>query len=203
MTNSQTAPRAWAHDLRPGHVVAFRFPQSDSQVSGKARPCLVIATQASHPWPAVTLAYGTTATTLANRGFDLPLDDSEDWKAAALHEPTRFVLARRIKVRANDPRFDGGLLGDPTIGRIPDRAIFKLMPLIKLLGSAIRDDCHQGEPVQRRRARPQPQSRSTVLRHREISVPSRRSRGERKKDARTIIVEHRRRRTLRPIPSVA
>ncbi|MDQ1900588.1 hypothetical protein RAH32_09035 [Paracoccus sp. WLY502] len=72
----------WAAALRPGTVLSFRFPLGEGEGRAKARPCLVIGVASQDDEaPRVTIAYGTSATSHANRGLDLHLPEPNDWQA--------------------------------------------------------------------------------------------------------------------------
>lgn len=172
---------------RPGTVVLFPFPQSEKDVSGKARPCLVIATSATPAGHRIVLAYGTTAPTDANRGFDLSLDAQADWQAAGLHRPIRFVLARRITVLSTDPRLNGETNGTRVLGTLPRDRAAELAGLTALLGDTIFEDHPAGAPLRR------------PVRHRHVTMPRR----NRTASHCNVIVEYRRRRTSRSTPSAA
>lgn len=153
----------------------------------------------------VTLAYGTTATGAANRGLELSLSNKTVRQIAGLHRPTRFVLARRLTVTSTDPRFDLGASNDPTIGRLPDHALDRLTQLAAFLGRAVTDDRHRGRTPRRRQVGARGRYRSVVAERREITIAglTHRASGRRGNAARTVIVEHRRKRVLRPATSAA
>lgn len=102
-----TTPTA-TRDLRPGDLVAFRFPYAEG-VSPYARPCLVLEATREE----VLLAYGTTSRGRANQGMEIRLN--RDFAACGLLRPTRFVTARRVRVLRSDPRFEP----DPETGTLP------------------------------------------------------------------------------------
>lgn len=205
MTNSQPSPCAWADNLRPGDILAFRFPHGEADDSVKSRPCVVLAVQNMAEDIDVTVAYGTTATSAANRGLELWLRDGADWQAAGLRRPTRFVLARRLTVPSIDPRFDFGASNDPMIGRLPDHALSRLAQLTGFLGPALTDDRHRGRSTRSRHGRAPDRRRSVITERREIAIAGTgpRTRSRQGNAPRTVVVEHRRKRLLRPIPSAA
>ncbi|WP_299365664.1 hypothetical protein [uncultured Paracoccus sp.] len=108
--------------------------------------CLIIARQDGAFGPRLTLAYGTSADTSANRGLDLEVAASDDWPLAGLHRPSRFVIARRLTVSAHDSRFDRGRCSDPTIGSLPEHLEPLMEALIRSLGKEITRDYQSGPP---------------------------------------------------------
>ena len=136
--------------LRPGTIVAFRFPLGEGEGRAKARPCLVIATTiGADGAPRITIAYGTSSRTQSNRGLDLALSDPEDCRAAGLRRPTRFVVARRVTVAPTDPALDCGRTGSPVIGVLPPSATMVLRGLVRSLGATVAQDRRRGLPGRR------------------------------------------------------
>lgn len=140
----------WTEGLCPGTILSFHFPEAEDGRPGKARPCLVIAAEHGGARMRLVLAYGTSAGTPANRGLDLVLDDPDDWQGAGLTRPSRFVLARCIKIAASDPRLSLSRKTTPVIGRIPAQHMTSLPRLTSWLGGAIWLNCLRGRPPQRR-----------------------------------------------------
>ncbi|WP_299365464.1 hypothetical protein [uncultured Paracoccus sp.] len=141
-----TDPIHGAATARPGDIAMFRFPLNGSDAIAKARHCLIIARQNGAFGPRLTLAYGTSADTSANRGLDLEVATAGDWPHAGLHRPSRFVLSRRLTVSAHDTRFDRGSCSDPTIGRLPRHLEPSMEALIHSLGKEITRDYQAGPP---------------------------------------------------------
>lgn len=72
------------------------------------------------------LAYGTSADTSANRGYEVRLTETEA-RAAGLHRATRFVGARRMLVALDHCGFViCAAKGAPTIGRLTGDAFERL-----------------------------------------------------------------------------
>ncbi len=72
------------------------------------------------------LAYGTSSRTMANTGYDFPVDPAKS-PCTGLNRPTRFVCARRLVVSLENKAFSiGREAGTPVIGR-PDGADFDRM----------------------------------------------------------------------------
>lgn len=65
-----------------------------------------------------TLAYGTTADSKANQGYETRVTRSEALAAIGLDKPTRFVGSRRITVSLNNPGFSLGERGTPVLGQM-------------------------------------------------------------------------------------
>lgn len=134
-----------ADALRPGTILSFPFPLGTGTGRVKTRPCLVIArTAGADGAPRVTIAYGTSADTAANRGLDLDLADPAEWQAAGLHRPTRFVLSRRVTVPLTDAGLAGRRPGAPVIGTLPAPAAVILHRLTRALGAALTEDRRRG-----------------------------------------------------------
>ena len=98
--------------FKAGDIVSFHFPCKEGP-GLYARPCLVLEADEQE----VLLAYGTTSQTASNRGHDLKLQ--REFSEAGLHEPTRFVCARRIRVGHTDHRFDRSVDNRATLGHLP------------------------------------------------------------------------------------
>lgn len=107
--------------LQRGDIVLFRFPLAevdDEPGAPKRRPCLVLDTLCIGGFPFFELAYGTSADTSANRGYEVIVKRPSARATAGLTKPTRFVCARRIIVHADHSGFDGRTKGPQIIGRL-------------------------------------------------------------------------------------
>lgn len=198
MTTVHPAPSSWAASARPGDIAMFRFPKRYDDLAGKCRPCLVLAIRQLPGGLMITLAYGTSAQTNANRGFDLRLDAPADWRPAGLHRATRFVLARRITVMATDPRFDAGTVSNPVIGSLPWLRRNEFRQLAAFLGDRIFQDSTPNSAPIRGSSRSCYQASEghgrTISGRGEIVPPARRSCSSTGRTTRSVIVEHRRKR---------
>lgn len=207
MTYSHPSHPVWADHVQPGTIVLFRFPERDDGLAGKRRPCLVLGMRQGPTGLRIALAYGTSAETTANRGFDLRIKSERDCRGAGLTRPSRFVIARRITVPADDPCFDKGAHDSPIIGKLPGNRMTEFSALTAGIGDGIYEDQIAGADrhslFRSRGIVPQDPRGSTSPRRREIAVPACRSRRDRNKPNITVIVEHRRKRVLRPTPSAA
>ena len=133
-----TAPLAsdrapdWHETLRHGDIVLFAFPVADtgSREWPKPRPCLVLDVHELPGARYALLAFGTSAMTDANRGYEIRVRRTEEARACGLHKPTRFVGARRLLVPLSHPGFGGGRLGTPVIGRLTG-ALFERMNAVR------------------------------------------------------------------------
>lgn len=205
MSKNQPAAPAWTQQLRPGTILLFRFPERDDDLAGKRRPCLVLGTQPGPDGPQIALAYGTSVNSSANRGFDISVE-ADDCASVGTHRPTRFVLARRITVGVDDPRFDTGTEDNLIVGQLLDDQMGQLKALTGFLGSRVFEDAmprpRRKPPFRRHRDQPKQDHARIISERREISAPMRRSRSA-GSTARTVIVEHRRKRMPRPTPSAA
>jgi len=116
----------WQNLVERGDVVLFRYPLADKYDAStdrrpKRRPCLVLDVFTKGGTCFVELAYGTSAPTNANRGYEVRVGALASCHAAGLKRPSRFVCARRIIVSVNHSGFDdddsGTLIGrlDPPL----------------------------------------------------------------------------------------
>lgn len=110
----------WQHGLQRGDIVLFRFPIAEQgDATPKLRPCLVLEAGAFKNSRLVTLAYGTSARTPANRGYSVIVKRAAAMTAAGLTKPTRLVGARRITVSVDNPGFEPHRnSATPHIGRL-------------------------------------------------------------------------------------
>ena len=145
----------WYFRIQPGDVVSFRFPVAEgdgAKEAPKARPCLVLEIEELCIHRSATLAYGTTSRSPANRGYEIPVLNAADHAAAGLHEPTRFVGARRISVSLRSQGFVCRLsTGSPLIGRLPDRPMARLQSVRARLQAE--HDMHVAHLAETRRER--------------------------------------------------
>lgn len=122
---------AWQDSVERGDVVLFAFPINEdaehTTTMPKRRPCLVLDVFKRNGTTFVELAYGTSAGTKANRGYEVRVGHKASRKAAGLNKPTRFVCARRLIVSVNHPGF-----GDQTLSAVR----------IGCLDTALRDRMH-------------------------------------------------------------
>ena len=121
----------WQDTLRRGDIVLFRFPEVDSINSlPKIRPCLVLEVDSGDGDQKVTLAYGTTARTAANRGYEIWVKRRSSLAIAGLDHQTRFVGARTVFVSLDHADFDQGPRGTPVIGHL-DAYLIKRMHAVR------------------------------------------------------------------------
>ena len=132
-------PEGPALDLAPGDVVSFRFPHLDKRPDGDAnrtnRPGLIV--ERDDATDSVLVAYGTSRRTGANSGHEIRV--YRDFAGCGLAKPTRFVLARRIRVSSRDARFVW-LGGRPVPGRLPEPLMQRLDRLRHLLTELYGDE---------------------------------------------------------------
>lgn len=150
MTLHAATPAAWQTSLRPGDIVLYRFPHAEEDASGspKSRTCLVLDVEHRNGRRFATLAYGTSATTAANRGEEIRVERPEALAAAGLDRRTRFVGARRVTVSLDHPGFDlNPRFGTPVLGRLDERDMAR-MNEVRARIHALRDIA-----AERRRAR--------------------------------------------------
>ena len=116
---------SWRTGLAPGDIVAFRFPVVEELHTPppKIRPCLVLDIQTLGHVDFAVIAYGTSAETAANRGYDIHVTEAQERVVAGLRRPTRFVGSRRIMIALDHPDFVvHGALKTPVIGRLSGRS---------------------------------------------------------------------------------
>lgn len=151
----------WQAQLRAGDVVTFKFPLAErgARRLGKTRPCLVLSVADHEGVRHALVAYGTTAETPANRGYDLPIDAPEAMAAAGLHRPTRFVGARRVLVPLTSPMFRPQPdTGSPILGRLAADDRRALLDVLRAIlrepaRPACRKRCRSRETIHPRPAR--------------------------------------------------
>ena len=115
--------------LQRGDVVLFRFPlaeEDDEPGAPKRRPCLVLDTMTKGDERFVEIAYGTSADTRANRGYEVIVKQCAARETAGLSKPTRFVCARRIIVHVSHSSFHGRTKGPQIIGRLDDALLERM-----------------------------------------------------------------------------
>jgi len=116
----------WREALTWGDIISFRFPIEGAGALPKKRPCLVLDVHRLGDSRYALLAYGTSADTQANRGYEVRLTEPEA-RAAGLHRPTRFVGARRMLVAVDHPDIIISAATDtPLIGRLTGAAFERM-----------------------------------------------------------------------------
>ena len=121
-----------AESLLPGDVVLFEFPiAAASGGCAKARPCLVFDLRTLGGTTFVELAYGTTRSSRSNRGYEVRINHPEDYEAAGLRHPTRFIGARRAIVHPSHSGFTDAREGTPCIGQLPAFLMERLIDVRK------------------------------------------------------------------------
>lgn len=110
----------WRDTLIWGDVLAFRFPhmEGDETYRPKARPCVVLDVVTIAGQRFVTLGYGTSSHSRANRGYEVWVSTVEALAESGIDRPTRFVCSRRITVSDRHPGFCLAERGTPVIGRL-------------------------------------------------------------------------------------
>jgi len=160
---------AWRDHLSHGDIVLFRFPLAEDgeTATPKPRPCLVLDVETIGGKRYALLAYGTTSRRKSNVGDAVHVRKRADYIAAGLHEPTRFVGARRILAPLTHSCFAlDRHTGSPVIGRI-DGDIFERMNEVRGRIHALRDI-----RAERRKARG-PHRRRPAVRDRDFTVEMR------------------------------
>ncbi|MCX8227987.1 MAG: hypothetical protein OTI35_18110 [Sulfitobacter sp.] len=116
----QNQPTAWQSDLKPNHIVAFRFPhERKSSVGPKVRPTLVLDVLTIGEERYAVLAYGTSSPRRRSHDLLVPVTCSAELEAASLNAPTKFDGARRILVPLSDAGFSSNRkLNTPVLGQL-------------------------------------------------------------------------------------
>ncbi|TVQ59785.1 MAG: hypothetical protein EA355_00135 [Rhodobacteraceae bacterium] len=115
----------WSAAVRPGDVILFAFPIACATPgeAPKTRPCLVLDVAEIRGRRHLTLAYGTSVDTSANRGEEIHVAAPDEMRPAGVDRPTRFVGARRMVVPPDHAGFaTGGGQRSPIIGRLVGEA---------------------------------------------------------------------------------
>ncbi|MCA0273078.1 MAG: hypothetical protein LCH69_13595 [Proteobacteria bacterium] len=159
------ATAGWQSRLTHGDVVMFRYPVADGDgETPKPRPCLILDVVTIAGSTLVTLAYGTTACSSANRGYEIHVTRAEAMRAAGLHRPTRFVGARRITVTTGHPGFAENRAGTPVVGRLGELE-FERLNAVRARIHAEADMAAERRATRRREGR-QPPARPVSVEHR-------------------------------------
>ncbi|MEO9629021.1 MAG: hypothetical protein ABJG14_01115 [Sulfitobacter sp.] len=113
----------WQNLVERGDVVLFRYPLAgeggaSAGTRPKRRPCLVLDVFTKGGTCFIELAYGTSAPTNANRGYEVRVGELASCHVAGLKRPSRFVCARRIIVSVNHSGFDDDDDSGTLIGRL-------------------------------------------------------------------------------------
>ncbi|MCB1347122.1 MAG: hypothetical protein KDK11_00175 [Maritimibacter sp.] len=119
----------WANEIKRGDVVLFRYPIRNprAEETPKTRPCLVLEIDERFGTKRLTLAYGTSVPSSANRGYEIPVTLPDDMRAAGLKRATRFVGARLLSVSPDNPGFSlGSRSRSPIIGRLSHNRIERM-----------------------------------------------------------------------------
>ena len=125
----QSIPEAagWQETLSRGDIVLFRFPIIENGFeAAKTRPCLVLDVEVHGGNRRAALAYGTSAQTAANRGYEIWVKRQSSMAVAGLYRPMRFVGSRRISVALCHAGFKLGEQGSPVIGQLDDYLVRRM-----------------------------------------------------------------------------
>ncbi|CTQ48097.1 hypothetical protein [Jannaschia donghaensis] len=136
-----TMTAEWRDHISPGDIVSFRFPLAEdgNRAHPKARPCLILDIEERGDHRFALIAYGTTSRRKSNIGYEVHVRRREDYAAAGLNRPTRFVGARRVLVSLDHSGFAlCGATGSAVLGRIEGKP-YEVMNLVRGRIYAIRD----------------------------------------------------------------
>lgn len=118
-----------ANVLGAGDIVLFVFPirLPGETEEPKTRPCLVLDVVEKRGYRFAILAYGTSAASMANKGYEITVATAAEVAACGLRRYTRFVGARRLLVPLNHGDFrPKRSMGSPVIGRLGPAAMARL-----------------------------------------------------------------------------
>ncbi len=162
-----TPPAApcWRDQLQAGDVVLFVYPirlPGDGDLP-KTRPCLVLDIERRGGTSYAVLAYGTSADSDANRGYEVSVTSAAEVAAAGLTRPTRFVGFRRLMVPLASSDFRPiPSTGSPVIGR--------LGPAARKRMNAVRGRIHAEADIARERRAQARRERQTRRSPRPVTV---------------------------------
>lgn len=129
---------SWRDDVAAGDIISFVYPSKENDPRLECpRPCLVLEVDRSGPEPEILVAYGTSAMTRANTGYEVRVTQEETMRDAGLHRPTRFVAARRLRVVLSSPRIITCAQGTARIGRLSEDLRPRLEHVLSLLATEI------------------------------------------------------------------
>lgn len=158
----------WRDHVSHGDVVSFHFPLAEEGATErpKARPCLILDIEEKGGERFALIAYGTTSRGRSNIGYEVHVRRRAEVMAAGLHEPTRFVGARRLLVPLTHTGFVmRGATGTAVLGRL-DGHPFEAMNAVRARIDAMRDMAEDRREA-RRRSTPasidRPRTRCTFL----------------------------------------
>lgn len=121
------SPHSWQESLAPGDIVLFQFPSTEGDPRyEKDRPCLVAEIDHGAGGPTALVFYGTGADSRSNRGFEVRIRREDDYAAAGLDRPTRFIGSRSTRVPLSDKRFRSDRPGGPRLGTLPPLLLQRL-----------------------------------------------------------------------------
>jgi hypothetical protein len=171
-----TTAFTWQETVTRGDLVSFVFPcQEDHPTEPPmARPCLILELEQRSGLRFAQAAYGTTAMSGRNKGYEVRVLNDEDRRLAGLHEPTRFIGARTVWVSLNHEAFRLAPGRDtPVIGRLPQ-------PLLDRM-NAVRGRLHAEADIaaDRRKERRASHRKAAAQRGRDFTVEYRNPRRRR------------------------
>lgn len=105
--------------------MSYRFPVSeeDGTAAPKIRRCLVLDIEIIGGERYALLAFGISAKSGANHGYEIRVRSAKAVRAAGLHRSTRFIGARRLFVPLDGTGFAiCAATGAPVLGRLDETA---------------------------------------------------------------------------------
>ena len=129
MPEDRNIPMPLNSNICPGDIVAFRYPYREG-ISPYARPSLVLEATEDE----LLLGYCTTSRERANSGLEIHV--TAEFADCGLSRPSRFVLARRVRVTRTDPRFEANAEGTPILGRLTGDLVQRQGNLMQLIRSS-------------------------------------------------------------------
>ena len=171
---TQTNPKmtaAWQDHIAHGDIVSFRFPLAEEGAgeSPKARPCVVLDIEWIDDRRYALLAYGTTSRRQSNVGYEIHIRKRDDFAAAGLNEPTKFVGRRRLLVPLTHSGFViCAAVGAPVLGSLAGAPLKRL--------NVVRERIHADRDIagNRRRHKAPRCLRRAAVRDKDFTVEQRR-----------------------------
>lgn len=114
--------KSWQHSLKPGAIVAYRFPHERRAADGeqpKVRPTLALDVIKFGDQPFAMIAYGTSSARGRAPGLLIEVNDPDELEAANLASRTVFDASRRLLVSLHSSGFASPARSDsPVIGQL-------------------------------------------------------------------------------------
>ncbi|MBY6115149.1 hypothetical protein KUW09_12985 [Mameliella alba] len=164
----ENTPTAWMQSVKPGSIVAFRFPHAfQGEDRPKVRLTLVLDVSLRLGQPCATLCYGTTNPKLAATGERYLVDvfAQDEIAMASLRRPTRFHGSRSLLVSLASSAFDVSFVRQTAIlGELGGESLERLHVVRARMQAEL--DIARAEQADRRRRRQPSMPRPFVVERR-------------------------------------